>query len=259
MPIGKERKKKLIMTLNYTTFTQLPINYEFVYLPSKYSRIPRFTERKTTATVGLKSVQAVPAYEVTENNYKYIICAYKDKLYWPLSFGMSSNYPFSGVSSPMLMCPDDRAGIARPYFEGEDNSKYEYNQTKSSILYGDHQVIATVKDWASKHMIAFNNQAYIELKSPLISVSFLTDSLNLGSFIYDDDTFANAYDFKLDQLDEFKSYINHYRANLIYKIDHNLGKVSMAKVDLETLDQQAKINKIVKLVPTKNSSAGFSY
>lgn len=233
------------MTLNYTTytlFTQLPFDYNFIYLPTKRSRVPRYTSHKTTATVELTGVPAVPAYEVTENGSQYTICAYEGRLYWPLNRVLQFYDPYS----KLLMCPDDRAGNARPYFRGEDDEKYAYDSAKSLVLYDDKQAIETFKGWASEHLIAFNNEAYIELKFPAINAEVITDGIGFGSLIGSCD-YTEPRMFGLDQLDTFYAYLYHYEENLTYQINHEIGNVNLACSRLEQLKHHMK-NNLIKRV-----------
>ena len=227
-----------------TVSIDLRFAYTLSYLPTKHSRIPRFIDKQGVTQINLSNVNATPAYEVREFGESYTIYSYKDQLYRPFN---SRDNTLSNAAINDLHDHDLKtASISKPY-RYEDGEKLKFNQSKSKVIYGKEQAEVEAKEWAKKHVIAVDNEAYIELKSPAIDASVVIGGLAVGWLIIQDG-YDDPQVFRLDQLDDFYAYVTHYRENLEYMLENAIGsKPAMVKYKLEYLKRAMKNNYIKKL------------
>ncbi|MEK3549750.1 hypothetical protein [Lactobacillus crispatus] len=227
------------------TILNLKFAYTLSYLPTKRSRIPRFIDKQGVTQLNLSNVNATEEYEVREFGTSYTIYSYNNKLYRP--FNSRDNVLSSAAINDLRDHDRKTASISRPYRELDDDKKFAFNPLKSKVIYGRKQAEVEAKAWAKKHVIAVDDKAYIELKSPAIDASVVIGGLAVGWLIiqggYDDPQV-----FRLDQLDDFYAYVTHYRENLEYMLNHDLGRSPAAiKYKLEYLKRAMKNNYIKKL------------
>lgn len=222
----------------------LKFAYKLSYLPTKRSRIPRFIYKQDVTQLDLSNVDATEEYEVREFGESYIIYSYKNKLYRPFN---SRDNVLSNVAINSLQDHNpETASISRPYDRLEDDRKFAFNPAKSKVIYGREQAEVEAKDWAKKHVIAVDDKAYVELKSPAIDASVVTDELTVGRLIIQG-SYDDPHVFRLDQLDAFYEYVKHYKENLEYMIENAIGpRPAMTKYKLEALKQNMKNNYIKK-------------
>ena len=222
----------------------LKFAYKLSYLPTKRSRIPRFIDEQGVTQLNLSNVNAIQAYEVKEFGKRYTIYSYKNKLYRPFN---SIDNTLSNAAINDLHDHDLKtASISKPY-RYEDGEKLKFNPAKSKVIYGKEQAEVEAKEWAKKHVIAVDDEAYIELKSPAIDASVVIGGLAVGWLIIQDG-YDDPQVFRLDQLDDFYAYVTHYRENLEYMLENAIGrKPAMVKYKLEYLKRAMKNNYIKKL------------
>lgn len=227
------------------TILNLRFGYTLSYLPTKRSRIPRFTDEQGVTQLNLSNVNAVPSYEVREFGESYTIYSYKGQLYRPFN---SRDNVLSNVAINNLQDHNPKtASISKPYHRLEDDKKFAFNPAKSKVIYGREQAEVEAKEWAKKHVISVDNKAYIELKSPAIDASVVTSELSVGRLIIQDG-YDDPQIFRLDQLDDFYAYVTHYRENLEYMLNHDVGRSPAAiKYKLEDLRRAMKNYYIKKL------------
>ena len=227
------------------TILNLKFAYKLSYLPTKRSRIPRFIYKQDVTQLDLSNVDAAPEYEVKDLGKIYTIYSYKNKLYRPFN---SRDNTLSNAAINSLCDHDFKtASISRPYDELEDDKKFAFNLAKSIVIYGKEQAEIEAKEWAKKHVIAVDNEAYIELKSPAIDASIVTAELSVGQLIIQDG-YDDPQVFRLDQLDAFYAYIKHYEENLEYMLENAIGRnPAMVKYKLEDFKRAVKSNYIKKL------------
>lgn len=238
MPIGKERKFILIKL-------DLKFRYALSYLPTKRSRIPRFIDKQGVAQLDLSNVDAVPAYEVKEFGKSYTIYSYKGQLYRP--FNSRDNVLSDAAINDLHDHNVETASISRPYRKLEDDKKFAFNPEKSKIIYGKEQAEVEAKEWAKKRVIAVDDKAYIEIKSPAIDASVVTSELSVGRLIIQDG-YEDPQVFRLDQLDAFYAYVKHYEENLEYMLENAIGRnPAVVKYKLEDFKRAVKNNYIKKL------------
>lgn len=228
-----------------TVSINLKFSYTLSYLPTRRSRIPRFISKEGVTQLNLSNVNATPAYEVREFGESYTIYSYKGQLYRP--FNSRNNLLSNAAINNLHDHNVETASISRPYDRLEDDKKFAFNQEKSKIIYGKEQAEVEAKKWAKKRVIAVDDKAYIELKSPAIDADVVTNELAVGRLIiqggYDDPQI-----FRLDQLDDFYAYVKHYKENLEYMLNHDLGRSPAAiKYKLEDFKRAIKNNYIKKL------------
>ena len=234
------RKGRFILTI-----LDLRFAYKLSYLPTKRSRIPRFIDKQGVTQLNLSNVNATEEYEVKEFGRSYTIYSYKGQLYRP--FNSRDNVLSSAAINDLHNHDLKTASISRPYDRLEDDKKFAFNPEKSKIIYGKEQAEVEAKEWAKKHVIAVDDKAYIELKSPAIDASVVTSELSVGQLIIQDG-YDDPQVFRLDQLDAFYAYVTHYRENLEYMIENAIGpRPAMTKYKLEALKQNMKDNYIRKL------------
>lgn len=227
------------------TILDLRFAYKLSYLPTKRSRIPRFIDKQGVTQLNLSNVNATEEYEVKEFGRSYTIYSYKGQLYRP--FNSRDNVLSSAAINDLHNHDLKTASISRPYDRLEDDKKFAFNPEKSKIIYGKEQAEVEAKEWAKKHVIAVDDKAYIELKSPAIDASVVTSELSVGQLIIQDG-YDDPQVFRLDQLDAFYAYVTHYRENLEYMIENAIGpRPAMTKYKLEALKQNMKDNYIRKL------------
>ena len=227
------------------TILNLKFAYTLSYLPTKRSRIPRFIDKQGVTQLDLSNVNATEEYEVREFGESYTIYSYKNKLYRP--FNSRDNVLSSAAINDLHDHDLETASISRPYRELEDDKKFAFNPAKSKVIYGKEQAEVEAKEWAKKHVIAVDDKAYIELKSPAIDASVVIGGLAVGWLIIQDG-YDDPQVFRLDQLDDFYAYVTHYRENLEYMLNHDLGRSPAAiKYKLEYLKRAMKNNYIKKL------------
>lgn len=228
-----------------TVSIDLRFSYTLSYLPTKRSRIPRFISKEGVTQLNLSNVDATEEYEVREFGKRYTIYSYKGKLYRPFN---SRNNVLSNAAINDLHDHDIKtASISRPYHELDDDEKFKFNPAKSKVIYGREQAEVEAKKWAKKHVIAVDDKAYIELKSPTIDASVVTGELAAGRLIIQDG-YDDPQVFRLDQLDDFYAYVTHYRENLEYMLSHDVCKSpAMVKYKLEDLRRAMKNNYIKRL------------
>ena len=227
-----------------TVSIDLRFAYTLSYLPTKHSRIPRFIDEQGVTQLNLSNVDAVPAYEVREFGKSYTIYSYKSNLYRPFN---SRDNTLSNAAINDLRDHDLKtASISKPY-RYEDGEKLKFNPYKSKVIYGKEQAEVEAKEWAKKHVIAVDDKAYIELKSPAIDASVVIGGLAVGWLIIQDG-YDDPQIFRLDQLDDFYAYVTHYRENLEYMLENAIGrKPAMVKYKLEYLRRAMKNNYIKRL------------
>lgn len=226
------------------TILNLKFAYTLSYLPTRRSRIPRFIDKQDVTQLNLSNVNATPAYEVREFGESYTIYSYKNKLYRP--FNSSDNVLSYAAINDLHDHNIKTASISKPY-RYEDGEKLKFNPSKSKVIYGKEQAEVEAKEWAKKHVIAVDDKAYIELKSPAIDASVVTSELSVGRLIIE-----GGYDdpqvFRLDQLDAFYAYVTHYRENLEYMLENAIGRnPAVVKYKLEDFKRAIKNNYIKKL------------
>lgn len=223
----------------------LQFRYTLSYLPTKHSRIPRFIDEQCVTQLNLSNVDAVPAYKVKEFGESYTIYSYKGQLYRPFN---SRDNTLSDAAINNLRDHDLKtASISRPYRELEDDKKFAFNPLKSIVIYGKEQAKVEAKEWAKKHVIAVDNEAYIELKHPAIDADVVTNELAVGRLIIQD-SYDDPQVFRLDQIDAFYEYVKHYEENLTYMLENGLGRnPAVVKYKLEDFKRAVKSNYIKKL------------
>lgn len=223
----------------------LKFAYQLSYLPSKRSRIPRFIDKQGVTQLNLSNVDATPAYEVREFGESYTIYSYNSKLYRP--FNSRYNWLSNAAINNLHNHDIKTVSISRPYFELEDDKKFAFDSARSKVLYGKEQAEIEAKEWVKKHVIAVDDKAYIELKSPAIDASVVTSELSVGRLIIQDG-YDDPQVFRLDQLDDFYAYVKHYKENLEYMLNHDVGKsLAMVKYKLEDFKRAIKNNYIKRL------------
>ena len=227
-----------------TVSIDLRFAYTLSYLPTKHSRIPRFIDEQGVTQLNLSNVDAVPAYEVREFGKSYTIYSYKSNLYRPFN---SRDNTLSNAAINDLRDHDLKtASISKPY-RYEDGEKLKFNPAKSKVIYGKEQAEVEAKEWAKKHVIAVDDEAYIELKSPAIDASVVIGGLDVGWLIIEGG-YGDPHVFRLDQLDAFYDYVKHYEANLTYMLENGLGRnPAVVKYKLEDFKRAMKNNYIKKL------------
>lgn len=227
-----------------TVSIDLRFAYTLSYLPTKRLRIPRFIDKQGVTQLDLSNVNAVPAYEVKELGKSYTIYSYKNKLYRP--FNSRDNVLSYAAINDLHDHNPKTASISMPYHY-EDGEKLKFNPSKSKVIYGKEQAEVEAKDWAKKHVISVDDEAYIELKSPAIDARVVTAELSVGRLIIQDG-YENPQVFRLDQLDAFYDYIKHYKDNLTYMLENGLGRnPAVVKYKLEDFKRAMKNNYIKRL------------
>ncbi|QGY95074.1 hypothetical protein E6A57_06295 [Lactobacillus crispatus] len=227
-----------------TVSIDLRFAYTLSYLPTKRSRIPRFTDEQGVTQLNLSNVNATEEYEVREFGESYTIYSYKNKLYRP--FNSRDNTLSSAAINDLRDHDRKTASISRPYRELDDDKKFAFNPLKSKVIYGRKQAEVEAEEWAKKSVIAVDDKAYIELKSPAIDASVVTHELAAGRLIIQG-SYDDPHVFRLDQLDAFYEYVTHYRENLEYMLNHDLGRSPAAiKYKLEDFKRAMKNNYIKK-------------
>lgn len=226
-----------------TVSIDLKFAYKLSYLPTKRSRIPRFTDEQGVTQLNLSNVNATPAYEVREFGKSYTIYSYKGQLYRP--FNSIDNTLSSAAINNLHDHNVKTASISKPY-RYEDGEKLKFNPAKSKVIYGREQAEIEAKEWAKKHVIAVDDKAYVELKHPAIDASVVTAEFSDGRLIIQDG-YEDPQVFRLDQLDAFYAYVTHYRENLEYMLENAIGRnPAMVKYKLEDFKRAAKNNYIKK-------------
>lgn len=227
------------------TILNLKFRYSLSYLPTKRSRIPRFTDEQGVTPLNLNNVNAIQAYEVREFGESYTIYSYKGRLYRP--FNSRDNVLSNAAINDLHDHDLKTASISRPYHRLDDDKKFAFNPEKSKIIYGREQAEVEAKEWAKKHVIAVDDRTYIELKSPAIDASVVTSELSVGRLIIQDG-YDDPQVFRLDQLDAFYEYVKHYKDNLTYMLENGLGRnPAVVKYKLEDFKRAMKNNYIKKL------------
>lgn len=227
-----------------TVSIDLRFAYKLSYLPTKRSRTPRFIDEQDVTQLNLSNVDATPAYEVREFGESYTIYSHNDKLYRP--FNSRDNVLSNAAINNLHDHNPKTASISMPYHY-EDGEKLKFNPSKSKVIYGKEQAEVEAKEWAKKHVIAVDDKAYIELKSPAIDASVVIGGLAVGWLIIQDG-YDDPQIFRLDQLDDFYAYVTHYRENLEYMLENAIGrKPAMVKYKLEYLRRAMKNNYIKRL------------
>lgn len=228
-----------------TVSIDLRFAYTLSYLPTKRSRIPRFIDEQGVTQLNLSNVNAIQAYEVREFGKSYAIYSYKGQLYRPFN---SRDNVLSNVAINNLQDHNPKtASISRPYHRLEDDKKFAFNPAKSKVIYGREQAEVEAKEWAKKHVISVDDKAYIELKSPAIDASVVTNELSVGRLIIQDG-YDDPQVFRLDQIDAFYEYVKHYKDNLEYILENAIGRnPAMVKYKLEDFKRAVKNNYIKKL------------
>ena len=226
------------------TILNLKFAYTLSYLPTRRSRIPRFISKEGVTQLNLSNVDAVPAYEVKELGESYTIYSYKNKLYRPFD---SINNTLSNAAINDLHDHNVKtASISRPYHRLDDDKKFAFDPAKSKVIYGKEQAEVEAKEWAKKHVIAVDDKAYIEFKSPAIDASVVTGGIAVGRLIIQGG-YDNPQVFRLDQLEDFYAYVKHYEENLEYMLENGLGRnPAMVKYKLEDFKRAVKNNYIKK-------------
>lgn len=238
---GLKKERKIILTVSI----DLKFGYTLSYLPTRRSRIPRFISKEGVTQLNLSNVNAVPSYEVREFGKSYTIYSYKGKLYRP--FNSRDNVLSNAAINDLHNHDLKTVSISRPYDRLEDDKKFAFNPEKSKIIYGKEQAEAEAKEWAKKHVIAVDGEAYIEFKSPAIDASVVTSELSVGQLMIQDG-YDDPQVFRLDQLDAFYEYVKHYKENLEYMLENAIGRnQAMVKYKLEALEHNMKENYIKKL------------
>lgn len=227
-----------------TVSIDLRFAYTLSYLPTRRSRIPRFIDEQGVTQINLRNVDATPAYKVKESGESYTIYSYKGQLYRP--FNSCDNVLSDAAINNLRDHNVKTASISRPYRYG-DGEKLKFNPAKSKVIYGKEQAEVEAKEWAKKHVIAVDDKAYIELKHPAIDARVVIGGLVVDWLIIKDG-YEDPQVFRLDQLDAFYEYVEHYRENLEYMLENGLGrKPAMVKYKLEYLKRAMKNNYIKKL------------
>lgn len=222
----------------------LQFRYTLSYLPTKHSRIPRFIDEQCVTQLNLSNVDAVPVYEVKEFGKSYTIYSYNNKLYRP--FNSIDNVLSDAAINSLRDHNVKTASISKPY-RYEDGEKLKFNPSKSKVIYGKEQAEVEAKEWAKKHVIAVDDKAYIELKSPAIDASVVIGGLAVGWLIIQD-SYDDPQVFRLDQIDAFYEYVKHYEENLTYMLENGLGRnPAVVKYKLEDFKRAMKNNYIKKL------------
>ena len=222
----------------------MKFRYALSYLPTKRSRIPRFIDKQGVTQLNLSNVDATPEYKVKEFGKSYTIYSYKNKLYRP--FNSRDNVLSDAAINDLHDHDLKTASISKPY-RYEDGEKLKFNPSKSKVIYGKEQAEVEAKEWAKKHVIAVDDKAYIELKSPAIDASVVIGGLAAGRLIIQDG-YEDPQVFRLDQLDAFYDYVKHYEDNLTYMLENEIGRSqAMVKYRLEDLKRAMKNNHIKKL------------
>lgn len=235
-----KKERKIILTVSI----DLRFAYTLSYLPTKHSRIPRFIDKQGVTQINLSNVDAVQAYEVREFGKSYTIYSYKSNLYRP--FNSRDNTLSNAAINDLRDHNVKTASISKPY-RYEDGEKLKFNPYESKVIYGKEQAEVEAKEWAKKHVIAVDDEAYIELKSPAIDASVVIGGLAVGWLIIQDG-YDDPQIFRLDQLDDFYAYVTHYRENLEYMLENAIGrKPAMVKYKLEYLRRAMKNNYIKRL------------
>ena len=236
--LKKERKFILTVSIN------LKFSYTLSYLPTRRSRIPRFISKEGVTQLDLSNVNATPAYEVREFGKSYTIYSCNSKLYRP--FNSRDNVLSDAAINSLRDHNVKTASISKPY-RYEDGEKLKFNPAKSKVIYGEEQAEVEAKEWAKKHVIAVDGKAYIELKSPAIDASVVTNELAAGRLMIQG-SYDDPHVFRLDQIDAFYEYVKHYEENLEYMLNHDVGRSPAAiKYKLEDLRRAMKDNYIKKL------------
>ena len=226
------------------TILNLKFAYTLSYLPTKRSRIPRFIDEQGVTQLNLSNVDAVPEYEVKEFGESYKIYSYKGQLYRP--FNSRDNILSSAAINDLHDHNVKTASISKPY-RYEDGEKLKFNPSKSKVIYGRKQAEVEAKEWAKKQVIAVDDKAYIEFKYPAIDASVVTGEPAAGRLIIQDG-YEDPQVFRLDQLDAFYAYVKHYKENLEYMLENEIGRSpAMIKYKLEDLKRAMKNNYIKKL------------
>lgn len=222
----------------------LQFRYALSYLPTRRSRIPRFIDEQGVTQLNLRNVNATEEYEVKEFGRSYTIYSYKGQLYRP--FNSKDNVLSDAAINNLCDHNVKTASISKPY-RYEDGEKLKFNPSKSKVIYGKEQAEFEAKEWAKNHVIAVNDEAYIELESPAIDASVVTNELAAGRLIIQG-SYDDPHVFRLDQLDAFYEYVKHYEENLEYMLNHDVGRSPAAiKYKLEDLRRAMKNNYIKKL------------
>lgn len=228
-----------------TVSIDLRFAYTLSYLPTRRSRIPRFISKEGVTQLDLSNVNATPEYEVREFGESYTIYSYKGQLYRP--FNSRDNTLSNAAINNLHDHNIKTASISRPYHRLDDDKKFAFDPAKSKVIYGKEQAEVEAKDWAKKHVIAVDDKAYIEFKSPAIDASVVTSELSVGRLIIQD-SYDDPQVFRLDQLDDFYEYVKHYKENLEYMLNHDVGRSPAAiKYKLEDLRRAMKNYYIKKL------------
>lgn len=228
-----------------TVSIDLKFAYKLSYLPTKRSRIPRFTDEQGVTQLNLSNVNAIQAYEVKEFGKSYKIYSYEGRLYRP--FNSRDNVLSDAAINNLHDHNVETASISRPYRELDDDKKFAFNPAKSKVIYGKEQAEVEAKEWAKKHVIAVDDKAYIEFKSPAIDASVVTAEFSDGRLIIQDG-YEDPQVFRLDQLDAFYDYVEHYKDNLTYMLENGLGRnPAVVKYKLEDFKRAVKNNYIKKL------------
>ena len=223
----------------------LKFRYALSYLPTKRSRIPRFTDKQGVTQLDLSNVDATPEYEVKEFGESYMIYSYNNKLYRP--FNSRDNVLSDAAINDLHDHDLKTASISRPYRKLDDDEKFAFNPARSKVIYGREQAEVEAKEWAKKHVISVDNKAYIELKHPAIDADVVTNELAVGRLIIQDG-YDDSQVFRLDQLDDFYAYVTHYKENLEYMLENAIGRnPAMVKYKLEAFKRAVKSNYIKKL------------
>lgn len=227
------------------TILNLKFAYKLSYLPTKRSRIPRFIDKQYVTQLDLSNVNATPAYEVKEFGESYTIYSYKGQLYRP--FNSRDNTLSNAAINDLHDHNIKTASISKPYHRLDDDKKFAFNPAKSKVIYGKEQAEVEAKEWAKKHVISVDDEAYIELKHPAIDASVVTAEFSDGRLIIQDG-YEDPQVFRLDQLDAFYEYVKHYKDNLTYMLENGLGRnPAVVKYKLEDFERAIKNNYIKKL------------
>lgn len=227
------------------TILNLKFVYTLSYLPTKRSRIPRLIDEQGVTQLNLSNVDATPAYEVKELGESYKIYSYKGQLYRP--FNSRDNALSNAAINDFHDHDLKTASISRPYHELDDDKKFAFDPAKSKIIYGRKQAEVEAKEWAKKRVIAVDDEAYIELKSPAIDSSVVMSELAAGRLIIQG-SYEDHQVFRLDQLDAFYAYVKHYEDNLTYMLENGLGRnPAVVKYKLEDFKRAMKNNYIKRL------------
>lgn len=228
-----------------TVSIDLRFAYTLSYLPTRRSRIPRFISKEGVTQLNLSNVDATEEYEVREFGESYTIYSYKGWLYRP--FNSRDNVLSNAAINDLHDHDLKTASISKPYHRLEDDKKFAFDPARSTIIYGKEQAEVEAKEWAKKHVISVDDKAYIELKSPAIDASVVTNELAAGRLIIQG-SYDDPHVFRLDQLDAFYEYVKHYKDNLTYMLENGLGRnPAVVKYKLEDFKRAIKNNYIKKL------------